>query len=171
MQMTDDDFVELNLDEEDETNKNVSKEDVLEFFKTLAFMPTINLQKIYEDIISNGLSLPKFKFHDYGFQFCNYKDENEQNCVIIWDTGSDNYYYLIGDDIFSCNRYKAGKKFYSKVAKEKKESYEDNHDSLRGFLGSYEAVLFIKYSVLVSSVNEFIEDNIYTFNNIIRNGK
>lgn len=161
--INDDDMIILDLGDDNDESTSINKEDILIFFKNLKTMPTIDRQVVYQDILEDKVNLPKFKFEDYFLSFCAYKTTDNKEMIIIKDVGSDNYYYIYLEHVFKCNIYEAGNIFYGDIAKEKKQSHEDVHDMLIDKLGCYEAILLAPQNKYLSSLDDFIEDNIYMF--------
>lgn len=160
--MSNDDYIELNVDD-DSNESHVSKKDILHFFGNLAVMPEMKTDDIYKGIINKNLTLPDFKFEEYFLFFAAYKSKEGLPIVIIKDVGSDNYYYIHKENVFKCDIYKAQQQFYGNIAQELGESLEDTHDVLIDKLGAYESILLLPHKQYLSTLDEFIEENIYMF--------
>lgn len=165
--MNEDEYVILNVGN-DIDDEHVSKKDILKFFKKLKTMPTIDTEEVYQDILNEKYDLPNFKFEELGLRFCKYKDNEGKNKIIIKDIGSAKYFYIIGEEVFVSDIDNEQEVFYSKIAKGKNQTYEDVHDTLISHLEAYEAVFLENNSKYLCSLNDFIEDNIYMFDNAVK---
>lgn len=154
-------YIELNVEDND-FEKHVSKENIIDFFTSLSVMPHIDKEKVYQDILNNQINLPKFKAQTYFLDFFKY-GENEKEIIVIQDFGSDNYYYIQNNQVFKTSRYEASNDFYKEIALKTKQDYEQVHDTLIDKLNTYESIFLAKYSKHLSTLDEFIEDNIYMF--------
>ena len=154
-------YIEINI-EDDKFEKHVSKKNITDFFKSLSIMPKIDKEKVCQDILNNQLNLPKFKAQTYFLDFFKY-GEKEKEIIVIQDFGSDRYYYIQNNQVFKTNRYEASEYFYKEIATITKQDYEKVHDTLIDKLNTYESIFLAKYSKHLSTLDEFIEDNIYMF--------
>lgn len=154
-------LLEIEIDNE---SIDVNKQDILTFFKNLKIMPTIDKELVYQNILNNNIDLPKFEFEEYYLNFCAYKTKDNKELIIIKDVGSDNYYYIYLEHVFKCSIFEAGKIFYENIAQATGVNADEVHDTLADKLGSYESILLSSYNKYLSSLDDFIEDNIYMFN-------
>ena len=137
-------YIELNVEDND-FEKHVSKENIIDFFTSLSVMPHIDKEKVYQDILNNQINLPKFKAQTYFLDFFKY-GENEKEIIVIQDFGSDNYYYIQNNQVFKTSRYEASNDFYKEIALKTKQDYEQVHDTLIDKLNTYESIFLAKYS-------------------------
>lgn len=151
----------LDVGDEEET-KHVTKKEIKHFFNNLRTMPFINKEEVYQDILKDKIVLPKFEPETYFLNFFQYEDF-KKDMVIIQDFGSDTYYYIQDEHVFKCNRYEAQNVFYGDIATKMNQNSEEVHDTLIDKLKSYEAILFTPQSQYLSSLDDFIIDNIYMF--------
>lgn len=153
-------YIVLNIEEQEV--KHVTKEEILEFFQSLKSMPTIDKEVVYEDILNNKINLPKFKAETYFLNFFKYAVK-EKELIVIQDFGSDCYYYIQDNQVFKTDRYEAQNKFYKEIALKTNQTHEFTHDTLIDKLNTYETIFLAKYNKHLSSLDDFIEDNIYMF--------
>lgn len=166
----DNDMIMLDVGNDDKS-VHVSKEEILIFFKSLTTIPTIDRQVIYQNILDNKVNLSKFEFEEYYLSFCAYQTIDNKDMIIIKDTYSDTYYYIHNENVFKCSIFDAGNIFYGDIAKSTKQNTAEVHDKLIGKLGCYEAILLAPQNKFLSSLDDFIEDNIYMFDAAIREKK
>lgn len=164
------DIIILDVGNDDES-VNVNKEDILIFFKSLTTMPTIDRKVVYQEILDNKVTLPKFEFEEYYLSFCAYKTIDNNDMIIIKDTDSDTYYYIHNENVFKCSIFDAGNVFYQEIAKATKQNTAEVHDKLISKLGCYEAILLAPQNKFISSLDDFISDNIYMFDAALREKK
>lgn len=168
------DMLILEIEENENINNNVCKEDIINFLKNLKTMPQIDIETAYQDILNNKINLPSFELEDHYMGFCNYKDNKGNNTVIIKDTRGDNYFYIkeveilnesyMNQEVYQCSIYEAQNIFFGEIAKEKKQEIDYVHDTLIDKLNCYQAIFFLPQSKYLSSLDDFIKDNIYMFN-------
>lgn len=158
----------MNIDEDEV--KHLTKEDVIEFFKSLKIMPTIDKEIVYDDILNNRINLEKFKAETYFLNFFKYVVK-EKEIIIIQDVGSDCYYYIQENQVFKTDCYESQNQFYQEIATKTNKTHELTHDSLIDKLNTYEAIFLAKYNKHLSSLDDFIEDNINMFDTALEEKK
>lgn len=170
MQYEEMDLIELNIDDVGDNinqRKNVTKKDILKFFKKLNSIPSINIGDVYASIMNNKVNLPKYNFEKHYLLFGRYITDENQEVIIIHNAGTDEYVYISKNKVYVCNIGETQQIFYFEIAKRLNQSVEETHDALIGKLGDYQAILFYKEKGFLSSLDEFIEDNIEMFNNAL----
>ncbi len=151
--------------------QHVTKQEILSFFKDLKTIPLINQELIHTQILNNTFNLPKFNFETYFLDFCKYKDKKNQELIIIKDIGGDQYYYIQNEKVFQCYIFRAQQKFYRSIAIKKEDSFNNIYDEWTNKLSAYEAILLSSNSKYLSNLDDFIENNIYMFDEALKEKK
>ncbi len=133
-------------------------------------MPNINKEEVYKDILNDKVNLPNFKSDTYFLNFFKYIVK-EKELIIIQDFGSDSIYYIQDEQVFKTNRHEAQNNFYKEIALKTNKTHEFTHDTLIDKLHTYECIFLAKYNKHLSSLDEFINDNIYMFDTALKEQK